>query len=167
MMALNQARLGAAILIAAAAALAGLATSPQAAAPALSAPSTVAGGPGPVVASDISALSARLRATGLFPAAIALHHDGAGGPDADGAASGDAGQGDILPAAAPPITALVREDRVWRLHAGGAITERTRLVAGDELFDGWRVEEISATRIVIRRGGEVRAIDVFDAPGDG
>ena len=112
-------------------------------------------GPEPLRASDIIALSARLQATGLFPAAIAL-------PDAD-----TPGDPDGTPEAVesqPPISALVREGGVWRLHAGGTLTERTRLTVGDELFDGWRVQEISATRVLLQRDDESRSIDVFEEP---
>lgn len=167
MMPLSLARLAAAGLIAAAAGLAGLAIAPRTAPAATLSASASAGGPGPVLQSDISALSARLRATGLFPAAIPLQD--AEESDSESAAAILAAQGDSENAriVAPPITALVREDRVWRLYAGGVITERERLIEGDMLYDGWRIDEIGASHVVLRRGDETYSINVFDPPGEG
>ncbi|WP_339741414.1 hypothetical protein [uncultured Maricaulis sp.] len=168
MMPLSLARLGAAGLVAVAAGLAGLVIAPRAAPPLEMPQSTSAGGPGPVLQSDISALSARLRASGLFPAAVPLN---AGEPSEAEAAAvlaalGD-GAGEAVIVTAPPIKALVREDGVWRLHAGGAITERARLIEGDELYDGWRITEIGASHIVVSRGDETHSIFVFDPSGEG
>lgn len=142
--------------LALAAGLVGLVTSPRTG-PAEPAPSaSVVEGPRPLRASDISALSARLLATGLFPAATAL-------PSANTPQQASAGTGELA-VVQPPIAALVREGGVWRLHAGGTMTGMSRLVVGDELFDGWRVEEISATRIVLERDGEIRSVDLFVEP---
>jgi len=169
MITLSLTRLAAAGLIAGAAGLTGLILAPRAAPPPAPAPSSVAGGPSPVLQTDIRALSARLRATGLFPAAVPLHDDEANDAETDAihaAQNSMEGEG-MASIAAPPITALVREDRIWRLHAGGVITERARLMEGDELYDGWRVVRIGATHVVLRRGNETRAIHVFEPQGDG
>lgn len=167
MMPLSLARLAAAGLIAAAAGLAGLAIAPRTAPAATLANSASAGGPAPVLQSDISALSARLRASGLFPAAIPLQETEDGDPETAAAILAAQSNGEAARIVAPPITALVREDRVWRLHAGGVITERDRLIEGDVLYDGWRIEEIGASHVVLRRGDETHSIYVFDPPGEG
>lgn len=166
MMPLGLVRVATAGLIAATAGLAGLAVAPGATPSAVLSPSSAAGGPEPLVPSDISALSARLRATGLFPAAIPLAEAIAGSPDA-AAALGDQAESGSAAIPRPPIIALVREDGVWRIHAGGVITERERLIVGDELYDGWRIDEIGASQVILRRGDEVYPIYVFDPPGEG
>lgn len=167
MMPLSLARLAAAGLIAAAAGLAGLAIAPRTAPTATLANSASAGGPAPVLQSDISALSGRLRASGLFPDAIPLQEAGESDPASESAILAAQNNGESARIVAPPITALVREDRVWRLHAGGVITERDRLIEGDVLYDGWRIEEIGASHVVLRRGDETHSIYVFDPPGEG
>ncbi len=167
MMPLSLARFAAAGLIAAAAGLAGLAIAPRTAPAATLAASASAGGPGPVLQSDISALSARLRASGLFPAAIPLQEAGERDPESAAAILAAQGDGETARIVAPPITALVREDRVWRLHAGGVITERERLNVGDVLYHGWHIDEIGASHVVLRRGDETYSINVFDLPGEG
>jgi len=167
MIPLSLARLAAAGLIAAAAGLAGLAIAPRTTPAVTLSTSASAGGPGQVLQSDISALSARLRASGLFPAAIPLQEAGESNPETDAAILAAQGNGESARIVAPPITALVREDRVWRLHAGGVITERERLIEGDMLYDGWRIDEIGASHVVLRRGDETHLIYVFDPPGEG
>ncbi|WP_420434344.1 SctD/MshK family protein [Hyphobacterium sp.] len=167
MMPLGLVRVATAGLIAAAAGLAGLAVAPNTASSPVLSPSSAAGGPEPLVPSDISALSARLRATGLFPAAIPLADAIASNPEAAAAALGDQAEGANAAIPRPPIIALVREDGVWRIHAGGVITERERLIVGDELYDGWRIDEIGASQVILRRGDEVYPIYVFDPPGEG
>lgn len=167
MIPLSHARLAAAGLIAITAGLAGLVIPPRSAPMLELAQSASAGGPGPVLQSDISALSARLRATGLFPAAVPLASAAPSQPDA--AAAALAAQAEIARASqtTPPINALVRENGVWRLYAGGAITERARLLEGDELYDGWRIIEIGASHVVLSRGTETHSIFVFDPSGEG
>ncbi len=142
--------------LALAAGLVGAATSPRTG-PVPPVPSaSIVEGPRPLRASDISTLSARLQATGLFPAAIALP-----APEAVGQMSAEIAE---PVAVQPPIAALVREGGVWRLHAGGPATGVSRLIVGDELFDGWRVEAITATRIILARDGEIREVDVVGEP---
>lgn len=166
MMPLSLARLAVAGLVATAAGLAGLAVGPRAA-PALElAQSASAGGPDPVSQSDISALSARLRATGLFPGAVALHDAAASEAEAAATLAAQA-NGESAIITAPSIKALVRENGVWRLYAGGVITERARLVEGDELYDGWRITEIGASHVVLGRGSETQSIFVFDPSEEG
>jgi len=166
MMPLSVARLGAAGLIAAVAGLVGLAAAPRVApAPAIAA-SASAGGPAPVLQSDISALSSRLRATGLFPGAIPLSNPEQSDAEmlATDAAQMEDESARIL---APPINALVREEGIWRLYAGGVVTERALLIEGEELYDGWRIDEIGASHVLLRRGNETLSIYVFDPPGEG
>lgn len=166
MIPLSLARLAAAGLIATAAGLAGLALAPRAAPPLQLAQSASAGGLGPVLQSDISALSARLGATGLFPAAIPLQNAEASAAEAAATLAAQT-DGESARITAPPIKALVRENGVWRLYAGGVITEHPRLIEGDELYDGWRIAEIGASHVVLRRGDETHSIFVFDPSGEG
>ena len=165
MMPLSLARLAAAGLIAVVAGLVGLVAAPRISPAPPLASSATTGGPGPVLQSDISALSARLLATGLFPAAVPL--DDTQRSDAETAATLAAlANEESATITAPPIKALVRENGVWRLYAGGAITERARLVEDDELYDGWRIMEIGASHVVISRGNETYSIFVFDPSGE-
>lgn len=167
MMSLGLTRFVIALLFAALAGIVGLIVSPPSARLPAGPPTSQVEGPKPVLASDISALSARLRATGLFPAATALENDPASNEVSPGGEGGNLQNGEPeAQAKAPPITALVRQNKIWRLYAGGSISERERLVEGDELFDGWRVEEISATRVHLRREEERQVINVFQGPED-
>jgi hypothetical protein len=167
MMSLGFTRFIIASLIAALAGLTALIVSPSSASLPAGPPTLKVDGPRPVLASDISALSARLRATGLFPAAIALEINQAGN-DVFTAGKGDTSHSEDLSdlVKAPQITALVRQNKVWRLYAGGVISDRERLVEGDEIFDGWRVDQISATRVHLRREEEMQVINVFQTPED-
>lgn len=167
MMPLGVARLWAAGGAAVLAGVAGLALSTHSAPTSRLTAAGGIGGPEPVNPDDISALSARLRATGLFPAAIPLEDTLASDPTSVASHLTTLPGGEAAVAIAPPIVALVREDGVWRIHAGGVITERARLNVGDELYDGWRIEEIGATQVLLRRGDEVFPIDVFDPQGEG
>ncbi|GJL96475.1 MAG: hypothetical protein DHS20C06_02920 [Hyphobacterium sp.] len=166
MMPLSLARLAAASMIAVVAGLAGLAVAPRVSpAPAIAA-SASAGGPGPVLQSDISALSARLRETGLFPAAVPLVNADDNNPETSAAIAAQV-DGESARIQAPPINALVREDGIWRLYAGGVVTERALLIEGEELYDGWLIGEIGASHVLLRRGNETLSIYVFDPPGEG
>lgn len=166
MIPLNLARLAAAGLFAGLSGIAGLVLAPPRPPAAFPASSSDIRVPATVRQADIGALSARLHATGLFPAALPLNSElssdtPSGDESPGGAAEDDAG------GVPPPINALVREEGVWRLHAGTVISDRTRLREGDELFDGWEIAEIGATHIVLMREGEMRTVYVFEFPGDG
>lgn len=129
-------------------------------------------GPTPEIAQAFSRLSVRplvadLVETGIFPVANAPNVEGAlaqthQGTDQTGVESPSQIQPEMQ---LPGVAALVRREQAWSIFVNGVEHRSEQVSVGDELYDGWVLDEIAAAHFKLRRGSEVREIHVFTTEG--
>lgn len=112
---------------------------------------------------DVRDYVVRLGRTGFFPAATPLDTEAASANLADADAAAEASQVSAQDAAAslPMIHALVLREAQWRLYANGEEALISVFSPGEELFDGWRITEITPRTLHLERDGQSQTIDVF------
>lgn len=120
---------------------------------------------------EVAPLVERLSATGLFPAveppsqiAQSASVQGASSDNTAVALPTDGVGAEV--AVRPGVAALVRRGDAWSIYANGIEYVRSSLSVGDELYDGWIVRDIGASRFVIERGEETQEVNVFKVDED-
>lgn len=112
---------------------------------------------------DVRDYVVRLGRTGFFPAATPLDTEAASATLANANATAEASPVSAQDAAAsrPVIHALVLREAQWRLYANGEEALISVFSPGEELFDGWRITEITPRTLHLERDGQSQTIDVF------
>ncbi|OAB56165.1 hypothetical protein AY599_28075 [Leptolyngbya valderiana BDU 20041] len=107
---------------------------------------------------DIEAHVTAILNSGLFPEARRVV--GSGEPQA--------GTAEALAEALqdPSLSALVKRGGEWRIHLYAGYEGPSVRAVGDQLVDGWAIETIEPTAVVLARDDEVRRIEVFRAEPD-
>lgn len=66
----------------------------------------------------------------------------------------------------PSMSLLIKREDVWRIHLyDGYEGTRIRQI-GDQLSDGWIIQEIHPTDVLLEKGDEQRRIEVFQAESE-
>jgi hypothetical protein len=110
---------------------------------------------------DVRDYVVRLGRTGFFPAATPLDTEAASANLADAAAQASQVSAQNAAASPPMIHALVLREAQWRLYANGEEALISVFSPGEELFDGWRITEITPRTLHLERDGQSQTIDVF------
>lgn len=110
---------------------------------------------------DVRDYVVRLGRTGFFPAATPLNTNAASANLAQAAAEVTQVSVADAPASHPMINALVLREAQWRLYANGEEALISVFSPGEELFDGWRITEITPRTLHLERDGQSQIIDVF------
>jgi len=63
----------------------------------------------------------------------------------------------------PSLSALVKREDVWRIHLYAGFEGVHVREVNDQLSDGWTIQTIEPTAVLLEKDGEVRRIDVFEA----
>lgn len=96
-------------------------------------------------------------------------------PDARRVADLDSQTGEAQPGTAdalaealqdPSLSALVKRGEEWRIHLYAGYAGASLRRVGDQLSDGWVIEAIEPTAVVLKREDEARRIEVFSAEPD-
>ena len=66
----------------------------------------------------------------------------------------------------PSLSALIRRGDVWRIHLYAGFEGAQTREVGDQLSDGWIIQAIDATTVLLQRDTDTRLIEVFEAEPD-
>lgn len=118
------------------------------------APSNRAWTPRPSVeAEDIDSYVARVAEAGLFPRAT-LRAEATTGLD-------DSAENLARALYTPNLSAFVRRGETWRIHVYDDERDALIFQEGDRLSDGWLIDSIAPTHVVLRRDAETRTLEAF------
>jgi len=98
----------------------------------------------------------------LFPNAN-LRQDGADGSGSDGPQTADEFAQQLQD---PSLSAFVKREDAWRIILYGVGEGAQTREVGDQLADGWIIQNIDSTSVLLTKGEESRRIEVFKAEPD-
>jgi len=66
----------------------------------------------------------------------------------------------------PSLSAFVKRENVWRIHLYAGFNGTRVREIGDQLSDGWIIQDIEPTAVLLKKDQEARRIEVFQVePG--
>ncbi|HCR67308.1 SctD/MshK family protein [Oceanicaulis sp. UBA2681] len=66
----------------------------------------------------------------------------------------------------PSLSALVKREDVWRIFLYGDNEGAQVREVGDQLADGWIIQDITSTSVLLQKGEQTRLIETFKAEPD-
>lgn len=66
----------------------------------------------------------------------------------------------------PSLSALVKREDVWRIFLYGDNEGSQQREVGDQLADGWIIQDITSTSVLLQKGEQTRLIETFKAEPD-